>query len=444
MRGGRVEEGLGCEKARPARQLSTATKESHGKPSIFGSTPMTLPVSPQHPQYKPSDTEFCSVATQDQPSPPNTYWRDTQRQRGRLNTSNERIETQFILSDRFVDDINQMLDFINGWPEHQFQDVKYAFETDPDNQGRKVIFVDLGDRSWGLRLLYPSRRDSGTSCQLSYSYTRKDLPDACQTQGCDNGCPREVSIKEKAADLRRFREGQRNAKSQGGLAGKGIWTGLSSAALSNAGEMQPPPIPPRSPNRSTFDKLHTTGSLPFTPTLECPASPRPRNLTLPSAKSIYKNIQNLESQLEHVKQSMSATNHGPPIDPRDAVKEWLQRANRQFSSSKIADHAGKSTNFGPLGCKLIHKEKVPAGATSIRAEAYHLSRMFGPRSAVSEPVIGSGRRKSWKDYFAARPPPTKIAQGKDAVPKANRQHLGCSAQKIKVRPQYEKLSLIHI
>ncbi|KAF1926579.1 uncharacterized protein M421DRAFT_6851 [Didymella exigua CBS 183.55] len=124
---------------------------------LFSSGHVTIPT------LKRTDTDTFTTSTKSPSPPPNTHWRDLQRQRGRLNLDFSRLDTHYILTHEFIDDVNAMLDSISGWPEAQFQDIKYAFQEDCDNRGRTIEFVDLGNRRWGVRLLDPlrtSRRDS--------------------------------------------------------------------------------------------------------------------------------------------------------------------------------------------------------------------------------------------------------------------------------------------
>lgn len=408
--------------------------------SLPGLPFVPIPKTPPSKRER-ADTKFTSFAFEDSSPPPITHWRDPQRERGRLNADSSRIETQFILSDKFIDNINQMLDFIIGWPEDQFQDLKYAFEKDPENRGRKIEFVDRGSGEWGVQLLQPSRRDSGTSPQLFDSYTFEDLPDACQRDGCDEGCPRKVSFKEKAADLKKFREQQRKARSLDDLAESGILKGSSLGVLPDVYDTPPAPGPLHSRKRKTPDGFPSTGGLSSASTLECPASPRPRNLPFPTAASISENVQKLENQLKQVKESLAGTKQTSLIDPRDAVKELLRQTKQQITSpdTMINDRAVDKMESRSPGHKLVHQEKVPAGPGSIPTEAYRQNLALATRSVSPKPVESNIRMQPRDNYPAVRaPPPTPLFESEDCVAKAGDQDSSSSTPRIKFRPQYEK------
>ena len=124
-----------------------------------------------------------------------------------------RIETEFILSDEFVDDVNYMLDFIVDWPWNSFRDIRYSFKKDIDNQLRKVTFLDFGDNEWGVRLRSPDSkglgafRDYTDEAEIVW-FVDDDRPGICQEHGCVKGCPRKVSFEERKAALKNFRERQ--------------------------------------------------------------------------------------------------------------------------------------------------------------------------------------------------------------------------------------------
>lgn len=152
--------------------------------------------SERRPELRRSDSEVLEDADQvcDIPSPDNTTdsspyrraqppplpsscpWRNTTRHRGTLKIDYSRIETEFILSNEFIDDVNTMLDFINGWPMDQIEDIKSSFEEDPDNRGRRIEFVDMGRRQWAVRLLNPDRPETFQDPADTYTFEDRDLP----------------------------------------------------------------------------------------------------------------------------------------------------------------------------------------------------------------------------------------------------------------------------
>src|SRR5690242_5310122 len=145
------------EEISPGQWLSNTQRESEKAPSGFLSESEALSPDSKRPSLRCSDAEtFAVIAPPKSPSP-STLWRGTHPQPAWLNVNQDRIESHFILANRFLDDINTMLDFINGWPEYQFQDIAYAFGKDPENRGRITKFVDLGNQIWGVQILNPLR-----------------------------------------------------------------------------------------------------------------------------------------------------------------------------------------------------------------------------------------------------------------------------------------------
>ena len=388
-------------------------------------------------------------------------WRDPLRERDQLNTNQSRIKTEFLLTAEFIDDVNVMLDFISGWPQGLAQGIMRSFAMDPENQNRKIDFASLGDARWGVRLMNPAIRSSGSSHELLGSYTREDLPDICQEQGCDEGCPRRASFEELAADLKKFRKDQMEAKQ------------FKRPLLPKRSDQRASPLPPALPrsNERTVPKRSddASDSLHATSAVACPSSPRPGNMDLPGtltppraglfpdndealpesppsprpgSKALPPDMttpspalpDDIRSQVERVK-IFTMMHGGPSVLGRDAVKYLLEKAHTEehiplkAHDSLSPEAVDGKMKYGPLGGKLVHNEKIPAGSNSIRAE--ELRQNF--------PLDNAVRKRSRAEFFAARVPsepktdsgPARLKGKQSIAPNS-------TVTKVKFRPQYEK------
>ncbi|OSS47950.1 hypothetical protein B5807_06595 [Epicoccum nigrum] len=384
-----------------------------------------------------------------------------------------RIKTEFLLTAEFIDDVNYMLDFISGWPKQLALGIMRSFRMDPENQDRNIGFVNLSNGRWGVRLINPATRSSDASYQLPGLYTRKDLPDICQEQGCDDGCPRKASFQELAADLKKFRKEQMEAKK------------FKRPLLPRRSDQRISPLPPVLPhsndrtmlNRSddASDSLHTASSM------ACPSSPRPINMTLPedltspNPRLLPDNDQdqlkgppsprpgsmilpsdmtsvspalfpdNAHSQVEKVKMSIKMLG-GPRVLGQDTVNKWLEQATAQSIPLNARDSLSpeafdEKMRHGSLESKLVHREKIPAGPNSIRAEELRLNFPLGDWDRTTIPRVGwhAARKKSRVEFFAARVPYQSKPDSVRARPKG-KQHIAPNTivKKVRFRPQYEK------
>ena len=419
----------------------------------------TPPSSPPVIERTAMKAHFDSA---ENPWQPHTIpWRDPLRQRDQLNTSQSRIKTDFLLTAEFIDDVNFMLDFISGWPQGMAEGIMRSFSKDPENQNRKIDFVGLDDARWGVRLINPATRSSGSSYELPGSYTRKDLPKICQKQGCDEGCPRRASFEELATDLEKFRKEQMKAKQ------------FKRPPLPRRTDQRASPLLPALPrsNERTVPKRSddVSDSLHAASAVACPSSPRPGYMALPGtltppkaglfpdndeallesppsprpgSKALPPDMttpspalpDDIRSQVERVK-IFTMMHGGPSVLGRDAVKYLLEKAHTEehiplkAHDSLSPEAVDGKMKYGPLGGKLVHNEKIPAGSNSIRAE--ELRQNF--------PLDNAVRKRSRAEFFAARVPsepktdsgPARLKGKQSIAPNS-------TVTKVKFRPQYEK------
>ncbi|KAL1655145.1 hypothetical protein SLS61_002457 [Didymella pomorum] len=277
--------------------------------------PLVISFSSGHvtiPSLKRSDAEVFGDSARPPSPPPKTQWRDRTRQRGRLNLDFSRIDTQFLLTHEFIDDVNSMLDLINGWTFDRISDIEYAFKKDIDNRGRTVEFVKIDIRRWGVRLVNPANPERKDSLGMLCPFRSSDNPDnICQNLG-SKYCSNKSYTEERTASLRSSRDQQ---------------------------SMPPPPLPPRSEKREAFRMPPVTSS-PSTSTLRLRESPRPGFLHLPEKDARLERIENLElrgtkirTQVGQVKSFMSQIKTQSEVtqdvqaEGRKRVRQFLQSLN---------------------------------------------------------------------------------------------------------------------
>lgn len=192
-------------------QTLSTHKIWHDLPAIPAG--QVLSGDPKRPSLRNIDFEAAPAVTRKQSPPLMTRWRYPERKRDKLNRDMSRIKTEFILSDEFVDDVNHMLEFIENMHWDTFWDMRLSFKKDINNRDRVVRFVEHGDREWGVNLQRPDSTNTDIlyeddEPEIAWLIDDGHLPQVCQDEGCDDGCPRKVSFEEKKAELRKFRERQ--------------------------------------------------------------------------------------------------------------------------------------------------------------------------------------------------------------------------------------------
>lgn len=203
------------------------------------------------------DSDFIYLNPPTPPKPKN--WRTLKDTRGRLNTDVKRIYTEFILPDRFIDNINTMLDFIYNWPEEDAKEIMRSFKKDSENKGRRVKFKNFfdGARIWTVRL---EDRDPAVFHPRVYPTSHKlpkdkrpfrfdrgvvgKLPDSCSLDGCSPGCPKRRT---KESERKSLQRGRQIKRSELALQSMGL---IVPTSMNKSGErggkrdMLPPQIPP--------------------------------------------------------------------------------------------------------------------------------------------------------------------------------------------------------
>ena len=431
------------------------------------------PSTAESPDFKRTDSKAVSDSDGKQYPLPSTAWRNPKRQRGTPNVDQSRIETQFILRDEFIDDVNTMLDFINGWPMEQFTDIVYSFTTDRDNRDKKVEFVDRGRQDWTVRLLKPDKHEPNHG--PADTYTHDDLPEGCREFGCIKGCPRRVSMQEKINDLKRFREAQKKSRSLNTLSEAPNLTGPSFGVLPYVPDMPPPPS--RSDQCEVSHEfpgleMITVHSSPMLNTLtsaqEPPKTPRMKSRDLPDTDSHADRLRQAEQdnaklrdqvrQLQMMMIEMRAQLLSSGFTVPERVTEWIQNHNESSSVCNISETMRKDSVLdelepGSLGGKLVYREKTPTGPNSIRAEALGSTIKLEKQCGIPELMDEKFFRKPREKYYAKRVPPKNSLENdleseeKPTLspPKLSKQSPSNSVdlsaltttEKIRSRPQYE-------
>lgn len=337
----------------PGQWLSKNRRQSEQVPSSILWESKALPPDSKRLSVELTDAETFAVIAPPTSPPPSTLWRDLHPQPVWLNINQDRIETHFILANKFLDDVNTMLDFIQGWPEYQFQDIAYAFEKDPENRGRITRFVNLGDQNWGVQILNPLRVESNVPRLFDSMETFEDLPIVCQQRGCDKGCPRKVPIKEKMANLQQFRLEQGGKTRLSRQTPLNVRTEKGNTASFHLGVLSklslPPPPTPSTPlemdGENTMTKLPDCGDAVRSSASETSEGHPPASTILPAASQQVRDAafyrEKIKESIGKIKGHMSSK-QASNVPNRDAVKEWLQKANC----------ANRSTNSGSHDCAV--------------------------------------------------------------------------------------------
>ncbi|KAJ4378958.1 hypothetical protein N0V86_005835 [Didymella sp. IMI 355093] len=394
------------------------------------------------------DTEAFKTSNRPLSHLPNTQWRDPQwrdpqRQRGRLNLDFSRIDTQYILTPEFIDDMNTMLDSINGWPAYQFEDVECAFREDCDNRGRTVEFVDLSSGQWGVRLLNPlitTRRDSGMLCPFS---SAANPSNRCQTFGGAQGCLNKTLMEERITHLKNFRDQQ---------------------------SMPPPPLPLRMSRRKAIPGPSEVAKPLLHPTMPVatprpPDSPRPGFRQLPDPdtdaehledkerlqSSFWKQVDQLKTSISQFKNQALGT-QGPQAEGRELVRQFLQKANLtpEPSEQPIRPSPVDNPDSSPIGGKMVHNERIPVGPHSLRSEdisfaSATVSRKRHPPEPWAERVYDKPRER----YHTAANTIYDESGGEDesslpgkpdqsSIDRAIQSAISSTKSKLKFRPLYLK------
>lgn len=379
---------------------------------------LLIPFSSGHvatPNLKRTDTEIFKVPAKPPSPPPKTQWRDQTRQRGRPNLDFSRIETHFLLTHDFIDDVNAMLDVIDGWSGDQIKDFEYAFKRDVDNRGRSIEFVKIDSRRWGVRLLNPTNPERGDSLGMLCPFRSSDNPqNICQNLGSKE-CSNKAYTEERAASLNSFREQQ---------------------------NMLPPPLPPRSDKRKAPPEPPHAAKPLAAPATPSPLVNTPRPLDSPRAgsnplskddmrqahiESVERGESKIWTQVEQVKnlfKDQAEGRQGTQAEGRELVRQFLQnldltpktsapsrtperpgtserpetpeqsttlerpqpseqlQAPKHLESSEqprtpeqpktsgqtVRHHADNNTSSNPTPGKLKHRERIPTGPHSLRRE----------------------------------------------------------------------------
>ncbi|KAJ4312967.1 hypothetical protein N0V94_007175 [Neodidymelliopsis sp. IMI 364377] len=389
---------------------------------------------------------------------PSCSWRNTKRQRGTLKVDYSRIETEFIFSSEFVDDVNTMLDFIAGWPADLVEDINRAFKEDPDNRSRRIEFVDMGGFEWAVRILNPDRPDF---CQGPADiYALKDLPDDCREHGCVRGCSRNTIMRNRWVNSKEVRGPQKGKQPLDVMAAACKLAGSSLGVLPDASDPRrpirpgkPPPLPPRSENRNVT---------PMPP----PSKPRSHKHTQqPLERSWLKSMDSLEEDTSDAYVEQLKRKNAGLENQISELKAWTEQTkiqhigsndgqvalgkrtkeiyigiepdNSQFSVGNARKDSAQDTQvFGPIGGKLVHDEKVP-GPYNTSTEAMKADKAFDRRSKIPQLTDESIRDRPRKEFYARRVPTASSSEKDTQEAVTTPSSTTSKAPRIKFIPRYQ-------
>jgi hypothetical protein len=117
--------------------------------------------------------------------------------RTHLKLSMNRIHTDYILSNDFVDDINEMLNTIRNWSRERATEVMKSFREDLYNEGRNITFYSNhilgGGLTWNVRIENPNGWMPNTSCITAQERLQQRMEESKYGYGgvvptCPGGC----------------------------------------------------------------------------------------------------------------------------------------------------------------------------------------------------------------------------------------------------------------
>ncbi|KAH4041338.1 hypothetical protein HBH98_006370 [Parastagonospora nodorum] len=216
-------------------------------------------------------------------TPPLRKWRYPRARHyafsARMNMS--RIYSDYILSVEFVDDINQMLDFIRHFPRDHAVVIMQSFRYDPHNEGRRITFIEdrVLTQHWSVHIHNPNlskyhpriwyaRHNSSVSglpeCVKWIENGMKGNFSMCRG-GCDFGCPRPITKEEKERRLARGRALRKKEEDEKAMPPP------PKRFISPVSEVQSPPPPSPRPRPLSDQQIAEMVKAPLFP----PRAPRP-------------------------------------------------------------------------------------------------------------------------------------------------------------------------
>ena len=155
-------------------------------------------------------------------------------------------------------------------------------------------------------------------------------------------------------------------------------------------------------------------------------------------KTILQNqIKQVDDQMEQVKANFRKSTGKEPSH-QEVLQEWvrLRQANAGFGAPQTLrkDSVIDKKDFGPMGGKLVHDEKIPAGTNSTFAEdikIYKAPWRYDERCEVPELRDENVRKRPRHEYYAAKESDTSTNSAVRLLSPGNTQGL-------KIRPQWEK------
>jgi hypothetical protein len=352
-----------------------------------------------NPSLKRTDTETFKVPAKPPSPPPKTQWRDQTRQRGRPNLDFSRIETHFLLTHDFIDDVNAMLDVIDGWSDDQIKDFEYAFKKDVDNRGRSIEFVEIDSRQWGVRLLNPTNPERRDSLGMLCPFRSSDNPqNICQNLGSKE-CSNKAYTEERTASLNSFRDQQ---------------------------NMLPPPLPLRSDKRKAPPGPSQAAKPLAAPAAPSPLvdTPRPLDSTRTGSRSLAKDdmrqahVENVErggskiwTQVEQVKNLFKAQaegRQGKQAEGRELVRQFLQNLDlTPKASAPSRTPERQETSERPRTTKQSMTLERPQPSEHPQA-SNHLESSEQPRTPEQPKTSGQTVRYHPDDNASSTPTPGKL------------------------------------
>lgn len=377
------------------------------------------------------------------PPPPQSWRPSTRPYGGKLYRDTSRIETDFIMSNDFVHDVNEMLDTIHNWSRAEADAIQSSFADDFLNEGRKISFHAFfrdGSQHWTVKIKNcdPYRPhlpgDPGRPWldihQPDVQRSEEDLRKVvCTKCGFTHIVKvlRPVKISENARMPPSSRPGSLHTPSSRSSSPSIASSPLDEASLS-----------PASPH-PRLRELSPTGNISATPSLP-PASPRLRHRKLSPTRSTnasptnqsgravmpppssHKHQQGQENLPTTASKPASSDNvsRAPPASTRPRLRElqWLEsmetslenRVHRALMSPPLNPRRQQEQNFVPLTASdpTISDDVSPIPPPSPRPRNMELPRP--PLESINASLGDQSHRE------AMPPPPSpRRQQGQEVL-----------------------------
>jgi hypothetical protein len=183
---------------RGGQQLASMLVATRSEPSSGHYLPVrsALPTARIHNTFEEEIMSGSQAGPSRVPPAPPQSWR-IPHDRTHLELDMNRIHTDYILSNDFIDNINEMLNAIHNWSENRAMWIMKSFRDDVYNEDRKITFFSRHcpgvSLTWNVRIENPNRWTPKTSCVTAKERLQQYMEEGKDGYGdyvptCPGGC----------------------------------------------------------------------------------------------------------------------------------------------------------------------------------------------------------------------------------------------------------------